>query len=114
MEHSERPESRFHLLQDSITSYPLHFPAPRPSKALVSAPDPSVLRIAAAELPTIHAIEAISHDFYQKYGIRLNFQLFSLYDLFELIQTDSGKSDPDFDLYLFDTSWFSFCTTWTA
>lgn len=108
MEHSERPESRFHLLQDSITSYPLHFPAPRPSKALVSAHDPSVLRIAAAELPTIHAIEAISHDFYQKYGIRLNLQLFSLYDLFELIQTDSRKSDPDFDLYLFDTSWFSF------
>lgn len=107
-EHSEKPEKRFHLLQDTIQNYPLSLPKPGPRCQQVPAVSSTVLHIAAADLPTIHALEAVSHEFYQKSGVRLDFTILPLKDLFALILEDSLRESPQYDIYLYDTSWFSY------
>lgn len=107
-EQSEKQEIRFHLLQDTITSYPLTLPAPRRYSCIVSEKATATLNIAAADLPTIHAIKAISHEFYKKFQIRLNFHIMDLKTLFSTVEEDSRKERPFYDIYLYDTSWFSY------
>ncbi|MDY3919363.1 MAG: extracellular solute-binding protein [Candidatus Limivivens sp.] len=105
---SAKPENRFHLLQDTISSYPLSLPRPRSREAVPPRPAVAALKIAAADLPTIHAIKAISHEFYKTFQIQLNFDILELKDLFALILEDSQREHPRYDLYLYDTSWFSY------
>lgn len=107
-EHSEKPEKRFHIKRDTITNYPLALPKPRPKNNKRSLPAIATLHIAAADLPTIHAIEAISHEFYNKYLIRLDFDILELKDLFSTILQDAKREKPLYDIYLYDTSWFSY------
>lgn len=107
-ERSEKPENRFHLLQDTIKSYPLNLPKPRPRFTAAPGIAAATLNIAAADLPTIHALKAVSHEFYKKFQIRLNFTIMDLKDLFALILEDSHREHPLYDIYLYDTSWFSY------
>lgn len=110
-EQSEKPENRFHLLQDTISNYPLNLPKPRnrfSSIALLPEQTVTTLNIAAADLPTIHSIKAISHEFYNKFRILLNFDILELKELFSTILEDSHREQPLYDIYLYDTSWFSY------
>lgn len=108
LEHTEKPENRFHILCDTVVNYPLKLPAPRPLSAPAVNTEVTTLHIASADLPSIHAIKAISHEFYNTFHVRLEFDILSLRELFELIQEDSLKEKPRYDIYLYDTSWFSF------
>lgn len=108
VEHSEEPENRFHLLKDTICDYPLALPMPRNLNMERTDLSRGYLNIAAADLPTIHAIESVSQEFYHKYHLRLNFTILSLQELFDTICTDSKRSHPLYDIYLYDTSWFSY------
>lgn len=103
-----KTENRFHLLQDTINRYPLRLPSPRSKGSAFIQRDIATLNIAAADLPTIHALQAISHEFFRQFHIRLNFEIFTLNQLFALIQEDSKKERPNYDIYLYDTSWFSY------
>ena len=108
IEHPDLPENRFHMFQDSITSYPLKLAVPRdPHKALFPSAT-TTLRIAAADLPTIHSIQLLSRDLLQKFHIELVFDIFDLNTLFSVILEDSKQDVPQYDLYLYDTSWFQF------
>lgn len=108
IEHPELPENRFHMFQDSITSYPLNLPAPRYSQKELSSPSVTTLRIAAADLPTIHSIQLVSRDLLQRFHIELKFDIFDLSTLFSVILEDSVCENPVYDIYLYDTSWFQF------
>ncbi len=107
-EHTEKPENRFHILQDTISNYPLSLPKPKKVKVTQTSDAIATLNIAAADLPTIHAIKALSQEFYNKHHIRLNFEIMEMKDLFSLILHDSLREQPLYDIYLYDTSWFSF------
>ncbi len=108
-EHSETPENRFHILHDTIADYPLNPPAPSSRDyPEILRHSQKTLRIAAADLPTIHAIEAVSTDFYARHQIHLEFDVMELKDLFSCIPEDAARENPDYDIYLYDTSWFSY------
>lgn len=107
-EHTKKPENRFHILQDTISNYPLSLPKPRQISITKTSDTVATLNIAAANLPTVHAIKALSHEFYNKYQTRLNFEIMELKELFSLIQKDSLREQPLYDIYLYDTSWFSY------
>lgn len=108
IEQDELPEERFHLFRDSISRYPLKLLPPRIEKYPADEPAIETLRIAAAEMPTLHALRAVSHEFFHQYHIKLEFDIFSLHDLFSLITEDAVKKKPEYDIYLYDTSWFSY------
>ncbi len=108
VEHSEKPENRFHLLRDTITNYPIRLPMPRNLNLENSDLSVGTLNIAAANLPTVRAIQAVSQEFYHKYHVRLNFDLLGLKELFTVITKDSQQEHPRYDIYLYDTSWFSY------
>lgn len=107
----ERPaevEERFHLIQDTISRYPLKLARPRKTGTPEVQRPIACLNIAATDLPTIRALQAISHEFFNQFHIQLHFETFTLHGLFQCIEEDSQKEHPDFDVYLYDTSWFSY------
>ena len=108
IEKPEKTEDRFHLIQDTISRYPLHLPAPRKIGTAPSADSIGTLNIAAVDIPTVRALQAISHEFFNQFRIYLNFDFFTFNELFALIQEDSKREKPDYDIYLYDTSWFSY------
>lgn len=108
IEQENVPTERFHLLRGSINSYPLKLAPPRTRQLPLGEEATETLRIAAADLPTIHALRAVSHEFFRQSHIQLDFEVFSLNDLFSLITEDSLKEQPEYDIYLYDTSWFSY------
>lgn len=108
IEGSEEPENRFHLFRDSILDYPLRLPMPRNLNLEKADLSIGTLNIACTELPTMQAIEAVSLDFYRKYHLRLHFHVMKFHDLFAVIQEDSHRSTPMYDIYLYDSSWFQY------
>ena len=108
IEGSEEPENRFHLFRDSILDYPLRLPMPRNLNLEKADLSIGTLNIACTELPTMQAIEAVSLDFYRKYHLRLHFHVMKFHDLFAVIQEDSHRSTPIYDIYLYDSSWFQY------
>ncbi len=108
LEKSETPENRFHLLRDGILDYPLSLPMPR--NPYLDQPDLSygTLNIACTDLPTIQAIKAVSIHFYHKYHLRLRFTFMEFTELFNTIQQDSLRESPQYDIYLYDSSWFHY------
>ncbi len=108
IEKPEKTEDRFHLIQDTISRYPLQLPAPRRRGFVPSADAIGTLNVAVADMPTVQALKAISHEFFNEFRIHLNFDFFTFRELFTLIQEDSRREQPDYDIYLYDTSWFSY------
>ena len=108
IEKSEMPENRFHLFKDAITEYPLHLPMPRNLNIEHSDLSLGSLNIACTDLPTMKAIKAVSLDFSKKYHLTLHFTVFTLRELFQEILEDSHREHPLYDIYLYDTSWFSY------
>ncbi|MDO4622176.1 MAG: extracellular solute-binding protein [Eubacteriales bacterium] len=108
IEQNGMPETNFHIMKDRILDYPLTLPVPRSLDHEKRDLTTDTLKIACADLPTIHSLEAVCTQFEQEYHIRPYFEFFSLKDLFQLIQEDSHKEHPSYDLYLYDTSWFDY------
>ncbi len=105
---SQLYDRRFKLFKDKVVDMDLCFPALPLCPPQTAVPQRYILRIASVDLPTIRAIQAVSCMFSSQSGILLTFDFFSLHDLFLLIEEDSQKQQPHYDLYLTDVSWMSY------
>lgn len=104
-------DRKFKLYKDNILNMPLAIPAPTVPKASPVSSFQKIIRVASTDLPTIRAVQAVSYKFQSLYGIKLQIDFYSLYDLFQLISEDSQLDNPQYDIYLSDVSWMSYFTS---
>ncbi|MEY8331709.1 extracellular solute-binding protein [Lachnospiraceae bacterium 47-T17] len=103
-------DRKFKLYRDNVLDTALDIPAPDFPPAVLTHEPMVVLRIASIDLPTIRAIQAVSCKLTHTCGIRLDIHFFTLRELFLLIEEDTAKEEPAYDLYLSDVSWMNYFT----
>lgn len=102
-------DRKFKLYKDNVLDAPLSIPKPE-FKPVAYDANPKLIRIASTDLPTIRAIQAVSYKFLATYHIKLQIDFYSLRELFLLIEEDTERDNPNYDIYLSDVSWMAYFT----
>lgn len=105
---AQQYDQSFKLFRDNIVDTKLRIPNPVFKEISHQMIPACTIRIASVDLTSIQAVRAISQEFTNMCNIDLQFDFFTLNELFQTIDADIKKDHPTYDLYLTDVSWLHY------